>query len=432
MEQFKYIILGAGPSGLAFAHTLRLLGEESFLILEKENEAGGLCRSVEVDGKPLDIGGGHFLDLKRKEVLELVFRFMPREEWQEHHRVSKIRIRGIELDHPLEGNLWQLPVADQIDFLESIARAGSVLGAPQPEAFADWITWKLGECIAQEYMLPYNRKIWGMDPNALGTYWLYKLPNVSFRETLQSCLEHKMFGALPAHGTFLYPKEYGYGEVWRRMGDALGDKLHLGEALTSVDAGQRIVNGRYQATGRIINSIPWTAWSQVGALPEDVRAAVGKLVQVPIDVDYVAETLPSDSHWTYDPDETKSFHRLLLRSNFCAGSKGYWTETNSARAVGDGSSDGSGGPGFRHRNEYAYPVNTLDKPAHVAKILAWAKEHGIQPVGRWGHWEHMNSDVAVSSASRLRTSCTRRKRSRMAPGAVHGPAGTKSASMDGR
>ena len=90
-------------------------------------------------------------------------------------------------------------------------------------------------------------------------------------------------------------------------------------------------------------------------MPEDVRTAVGRLVQVPIDVDYVAETLPSDSHWTYDPDEKKSYHRILLRSNFCSGSKGYWTETNSSRAVGDGSSDGSGGPGFRHRNEYAYP-----------------------------------------------------------------------------
>ncbi len=390
MEHYKYVILGAGPSGLAFAHTLRLLGEESFVVLEKENEAGGLCRSVEVDGKPLDIGGGHFLDLKRKEVLDLVFRFMPREEWQEHNRVSKIRIRGIELDHPLEGNLWQLPVSDQIDFLESIAKAGSVLGAPQPEAFADWITWKLGDCIAQEYMLPYNRKIWSMDPNALGTYWLYKLPNVSFRETLQSCLEHKMFGALPAHGTFLYPKEYGYGEVWRRMGDALGDKLHLGEKLASVDPAACTVNGRYQGE-TIVNSIPWTFWTEAGPMPDEVRAAIGRLVQVPIDVDYVADTLPSDSHWTYDPDESKSFHRILLRSNFCTGSRGYWTETNSARSPKQGDA-------FRHHNPYAYPVNTLDKPQAVETVKTWAAANGVYPLGRWGQWEHMNSDVAVSLA----------------------------------
>jgi protoporphyrinogen oxidase len=399
MVDYKYIILGAGPSGLAFAHTLRMLGEESFLVLEKENEAGGLCRSVEVDGKPLDIGGGHFLDLKRQEVLDLVFRFMPREEWQEHRRVSKIRLRGVEIDHPLEGNLWQLPVAAQVDFLESIARAGSVRGEPMPEGFADWITWKLGECIAKEYMLPYNRKIWSMDPNQLGTYWLYKLPNVSFRETLQSCLEQKMCGALPAHGTFLYPKAYGYGEVWRRMGEALGDKLHLSEALASVDAARRVVNGRYRATGHIVNSIPWTAWSQVGALPEAIRAAVAKLVQVPIDVDYVPETLPSDSHWTYDPDPDKSYHRVLLRSNFCPGARGYWTETNAARSANLPPAESAAAAlRFRHHNEFAYPVNMIDKPANIAQVVSWAAENGIYSLGRWGQWEHMNSDVAVSLA----------------------------------
>ncbi len=392
MEHYKYVILGAGPSGLSFAHTLRLLGEESFLVIDKEAEAGGLCRSTEVDGKPLDIGGGHFLDVKRKDVLDLLFRFMPREEWLEHRRVSKIRIRGIELDHPLEGNLWQLPIADQMDFLESIAKAGSVRGEPEPEAFADWITWKLGECIAREYMLPYNRKIWSMDPNELGTYWLYKLPNVSFRETLQSCLEKRMFGALPAHGTFLYPRDHGYGEVWRRMGDALGDRLHLGEALTGVDVERKIVNGKYQAE-TVVNSVPWTFWAQHVALPGDVRAAVGRLVQVPIDVDYVADTLPSDSHWTYDPDEAKSYHRILLRANFCPGSRGYWTETNSARAAGE-----PGPGGFRHHNEYAYPVNTLGKPAAVQTITDWAHARGIFPLGRWGQWEHMNSDVATSLA----------------------------------
>ncbi len=46
-----------------------------------------------------------------------------------------------------------------------------------------WIRWKLGERIAEEYMLPYNRKIWSVDLDSLGTYWLYKLSDVSFRKT---------------------------------------------------------------------------------------------------------------------------------------------------------------------------------------------------------------------------------------------------------
>ena len=56
----KYLILGAGPAGLSVAAKLKQYGEKSFLVLEKEQEAGGLCRSTTVDNAPFDIGGGHF------------------------------------------------------------------------------------------------------------------------------------------------------------------------------------------------------------------------------------------------------------------------------------------------------------------------------------------------------------------------------------
>ena len=68
----KYIILGAGPAGLTFANKLLLANEESFIVLDKESTAGGLCRSVDVDGSPFDIGGGHFLDVRRPNVNEFL------------------------------------------------------------------------------------------------------------------------------------------------------------------------------------------------------------------------------------------------------------------------------------------------------------------------------------------------------------------------
>ena len=40
MEKVKYLILGAGPAGLTFANRLKELSEDSFLVLEKEQEAG--------------------------------------------------------------------------------------------------------------------------------------------------------------------------------------------------------------------------------------------------------------------------------------------------------------------------------------------------------------------------------------------------------
>jgi protoporphyrinogen oxidase len=387
----KFIILGGGPSGLAFAHALldRGFTLNDFVVIEKQSVAGGLCRSEIVDGAPLDIGGGHFLDLKRKEVLDFLFRFMPRDEWRLYDRVSKILIREGEVDHPLEANLWQLPREVQVDYLESIAQAGCVRGEEMPESFAPWVRWKLGEVIAQEYMLPYNRKIWSMDLNQLGTYWLHKLPNVSFRETLRSCLEGRPMGTLPAHGSFLYPKKFGYGELWRRMGEALGDALVTDCPVEHVDLATRTINRNWQAE-KIVSTIPWTLWPNYCELPKGILASIADLKNAPIDVDYHPETLSSKAHWVYEPDESISHHRLLLRSNFVRGARGYWTETNASRSTET--------TGTRFHNEFAYPINTLGKPQAIQKILAWGESNGIVGLGRWGRWDHMNSDVAVAEA----------------------------------
>jgi UDP-galactopyranose mutase len=125
-------------------------------------------------------------------------------------------------------------------------------------------------------------------------------------------------------------------------------------------------------------------------LPDTIESAIRQLKHCGIDIDYYTDNLKSNAHWTYEPDEKKSYHRLLLRHNFAANCRGYWTETNCARAQTHGT--------FWHRNEFAYPINTLAKPNHVTTITNWAKLQNIVPVGRWGTWEHLNSDVAVEQA----------------------------------
>ena len=123
---------------------------------------------------------------------------------------------------------------------------------------------------------------------------------------------------------------------------------------------------------------------------DEISKEIEKLQNVAIDVDYVPDTLENPSHWIYEPDESIAHHRLLLRSNFYPMSRGYWTETSATRSTSP--------VGWRHHNDFAYPVNTQDKPKAIAKILAWAATHNVVGIGRWGKWEHMNSDVAVAEA----------------------------------
>lgn len=404
IEKTKYLILGAGPAGLTFANRLLQKGERDFLVLEAEDEVGGLCRSKDVDGSPLDIGGGHFLDVRRPQVNEFLFGFMPEEEWNLYDRDSKIHVSGQYVDHPLEANIWQMDEEHQAEYLDSISKAGCVLGEEMPERFVDWIHWKLGEKISTEYMIPYNSKIFSANLNSLGTYWLDKLPDVSYEDTLESCREKRPIAKQPGHARFYYPKKYGYGELWRRMGKKLGDKVFTGRAVTIIDFEQKIVtvkNGEKYSADCIISTIPWTSIDVVG-MPEDLSANITKLTHSSVRISYHQENLDTKAHWIYEPDLTKDYHRILVRHNFCQGSRGYWTETNEERV--DNQLRDSAGDIFQSQSwlmEYAYPLNTLGKPEIMDALISFSRDKKVYPLGRWGEHMHYNSDLVVQKALEL-------------------------------
>ena len=52
-------------------------------------------------------------------------------------------------------------------------------------------------------------------------------------------------------------------------------------------------------------------------------------------------------------------------------------------------------------NQYAYPLNTIEKPTIMDKLLAWSREHGVYGLGRWGEHNHYNSDVTVELGIKL-------------------------------
>lgn len=389
MKKIKYIILGAGPAGLAFANRLFDLGETSFIILEKEPEAGGLCRSVFVDGSPLDFGGGHFLDTKNKKSLNFLFKFLPKNEWNKFNRISTIKLTNSEINYPFESNIWQFSIEKQINYLLSIFNTGSEFRKNEPKKFSDWITWKLGSQIAKDYMIPYNEKIWSINLNKLGTYWLHKLPDVSLKEILLSCLEKKPNGSIPAHSSFFYPKKFGYGEVWKRMANKLDDKIKYYTEISSIDVKNRIINEKYIGN-KIVTTIPWTVLKFQNKIPKSIIKEIKSLEYASIRTTYITKTINTKAHWTYIPDKNIPEHRHLYRFNFINGAKGYWTETNEKRA---------GMIKEKNKlfwsNKFAYPLNTLNKPMAIKKILKYFSKNSIFGLGRWGEWEHMNSDVAV-------------------------------------
>ena len=152
---------------------------------------------------------------------------------------------------------------------------------------------------------------------------------------------------------------------------------------------------RYQAES-IITTIPWMEFDEITGMPDKLKASIGELKFSSIQTEYIADNLDTPCHWIYYPDPKLSYHRILVRHNFCHGSRGYWTETNSERIGMEEPNDN-----FKYMNQYAYPLNTIRKPEIMKDLLNWSKTKGVIGLGRWGEHQHYNSDVTVDLAMKL-------------------------------
>ncbi len=324
---------------------------------------------------------------------------MPEEEWNVFTRDSRIQLGSELISHPIEANIWQMKIEEQVEYLKSIAVAGCNLEQSMPEDFVDWIYWKLGKKIAEDYMIPYNQKMFGVDLNRLGTYWMEKLPSVSFEETLLSCLTKKAYGSQPGHAQFYYPKKYGYGELWLRMAGYIQGNIEYEKPVRRIDFKEKKVTTAdgcsYQAD-TIITTIPWAEFETLSGMPEAMKKDIQELKSSSLQTEYFSENLDTEAQWIYCPDAELSYHRILVRHNFCPRSRGYWTETNQDRVSMESPNNN-----FKYRNQYAYPLNTIGKPEIMSRLLSWCRNQKVYGLGRWGEHQHYNSDVTVERALQL-------------------------------
>ena len=76
---------------------------------------------------------------------------------------------------------------------------------------------------------------------------------------------------------------------------------------------------KYQAE-TIITTIPWMEFDEIIGMPDHIRESIGELKFSSIQTEYFAENLDTPCQWIYYPDPKLSYHRILVRHNFCPNS----------------------------------------------------------------------------------------------------------------
>ena len=400
------VIIGAGISGVSFARMLQLSGFDDFVVLEAHEQPGGLCRSERIDGHMLDVGGGHFLCTRYPAVYDFIFSHIGKSDFHEFGRRSKVLVRGSYVDYPLEYNLWQLPERACQESLSALLAAAAEPDGTAPRNFEAWTRHRLGERIAEDYMLPYNQKIWGVPASQLDIDWLHKVPPVDVSAIEASCRHRRApEGVMPSHARFYYPKSGGFQAIFDAICKPVRDHILTNSRVVKLRRTSKgwAVNGQIEAK-TVVNTAPWPLLAKALADEVPVDRALSKLAAASIVVSLWRRAYDHDWHWLYDPRLDVEEHRQFFIGNFALDSRadGVYTETNARRWPGPGGQwSTSETPIYENMNEYAYPIPLLGSSTVVAGLHEHLARQGLIGLGRWGQWQYFNADVCILESMKL-------------------------------
>ena len=217
------VIIGAGPAGLTAAYQL-VSQRLRVRVLEKDDQVGGIARTVEYKGFRFDIGGHRFFT-KVAAVNEL-WRSMLGSDFLRRPRLSRIYYRGKFFDYPLKPmnalfglGLWNAALA-------AFSYVWSHVRPIEPEvSVEDWVSNRFGRRLYRIFFKTYTEKVWGIPCDTISAQWAaQRIKGLSLWTAVTSMLFGRFRRGNKQIKTlideFEYPR-YGPGMMWERFREAI-------------------------------------------------------------------------------------------------------------------------------------------------------------------------------------------------------------------
>lgn len=396
----KIGIIGAGVTGLSVAR--KLSPHFATEILEAKNECGGIARTRTIDGIAYHTVGGHCFNSKYPEVLNFVFgEVLAEKHWKKVTRQSAIRFHNHEIPYPIEFSIRQIAGFDR-DL--AIRMTADFLNANDNGIYAnldEWFRKKFGHTLAEEYFIPYNRKIWNRDPAEMSAEWVAdKLP-IPDRHSFFDGLTGSVKDSMP-HAEFYYPLTNNQNTFT----DALAEGLNI-----TYD--YEVNHIRYEeATGKwkinqektfdlLISTMPLDILPhRIEGAPESVRKAASRLKYNRIS-NILWKSRLTGKTWTYLPENGLPFHRYIHIGSYFTPAAGYTiTEAVGTRTDEELVTAGRKDPFLlepiaSHVSDHAYVVFDENYYPAVNLIQNYLQQIGLYSIGRFGEWQYYNMDVCI-------------------------------------
>ncbi len=256
----RIVILGAGPTGLGAAYRLSETGFDNYVVLEARGGPGGLAASFRDDnGFTWDIGG--HVQFSHYQYYDDVLDRALGDAWVWHERESWVWIRGRFVPYPFQLNIHRLDAADRDVALRGLEHVTSRSEEPPAANFAEWILATFGPGLADLFMYPYNRKVWGYPLEQLSADWIgERVARPDLARIQRNIVENRDDVSWGPNNLFRFPLRGGTGAIWTAVASLLpADTLRFGHRVSGVRLADRLLtleDGRTVPFDTLISTLP--------------------------------------------------------------------------------------------------------------------------------------------------------------------------------
>ena len=416
------VIIGAGLSGLSAAYHMG----SRYRVLEKEEEVGGLCRSVATRGYTFDLAP-HIFFSGSQYVNGLVNELLNGDLIKQRRR-AYIYLRGAYVEYPFEVNLHGLPQEVIDECIEGARHRPEI----QPRNFMEWIKSTMGEGVGKHYMIPYNEKIWKYPLEEMNTDWIAgRVPSPSLEEMVKGA-QGKVDRDYGPNAYFQYPRLGGTGAIPNAFAKKVKE-ISLHSNVFEIRPAGKHLDVLYTRKGepkrleadRVLSSVPLPELvKMVKSAPEEVIKASERLIYnslICLNIGVNREAI-SDKHWLYFPEKEYIFNRISFPMNLSPKTTPKGRNSIVVEVTYRGTKPDPNETKERVREglikaeilregdklevfdaldfKYAYVIYDTQHRRNVNLIQNYLKSLRVSSMGRYGEWEYLNMDKAILSGKR--------------------------------
>lgn len=411
------LIIGAGLAGLSTAYHFK---NNNYIIFEKDDKVGGLCKSIQKEGFTFDYTG-HLLHIQNDYTLKLAKKLLNNNLFKQK-RKSAILFDNKIIPYPFQLNLYNLSAIQKKECIMGAIKAKYEYDI-KPSTFKEWILKSLGTGIAKYFMFPYNEKLWGITTDKITTEWISGfVPEPNLEEIIEGALTEKI-EEIGYNAEFWYPTNGGIEKLPLAFANHVNN-INLNTEVKRINISKNSLITAYGEEfkyNNLVSSMPLTGLINIiDDIPEEIINAskdlkANSVIGVCLGVD---RPNISDKHWLYVPEKDKIFYRIGFPSNLsdkmaprgtssiCAeisylGKMKFTKEELIQKVINDlikcNILKKDDKILFKDVLElkYAYVIYDKNRTKNFNKIKNYLESNNIYLVGRYGLWEYSTMEQAI-------------------------------------